>query len=73
MLADEARSPVVGGVLVFVLSCFVYNLALWGVVQLLNNAGAIAWELRWTEAGPITVVVMLLRVWDRALFKRGEG
>ena len=43
--------------LVFILSCLVYNLALWGVVQLLNNAGVIGWELRWVEAGPITIGV----------------
>lgn len=71
LLADEARPA--GGVLVFILSCLVYNLALWGVVQLLNNAGVIGWELRWVEAGPITIIVMLWRVWDRALFRRGEG
>jgi hypothetical protein len=59
-------------VLIFILSCLLYNLALWGVVQILNNAGAIGWDLRWAEAGPITLIVMLWRVWDRALFRK-EG
>ena len=72
MPASEAR-PAPGGVLIFILSCLLYNVALWGGIQILHNAGASGWDLRWAEAGPITIIVMLWRVWERALFRRGEG
>jgi len=61
------------GVLTFVFSCLLYNLALWGVVQILNNAGAIGWELRWVESGALTLIVMAWRLWDRVLFQKREG
>lgn len=61
------------GVLVFVVSCLLYNLAFWEVVQILNNAGAIGWELRWSETGILTMIVMGWRLWDRVLFQKREG
>ena len=65
--------PASSGVLVFVVSCLLYNLALWEVVQILNVAGAIDWELRWVESGLLTLIVMAWRRWDRVLFQKREG
>ena len=61
------------GVLVFIVSCLLYNLGLWGVVQILNNAGAIGWDLRWSETGLLTMIFMVWRLWDRVLFQKREG
>ena len=65
MNARPSETVISGGLLVFIISLPFYALALWGSVHILG------WDLSWRQCSSVTALVMVMRVWDRALFTRG--
>ena len=65
-LLSNPPGAIPGGLLVFIISLPFYALALYGSVHILG------WDLSWRQCSGVMALVMVMRVWDKALFS-GKG
>jgi len=71
-MSESDNAAPMFGVLVFAVLLLIYNLALWGLIHLLETFGAISWTLEWHETAIIVLIVMIWRMIDRSVFRRTE-
>lgn len=68
MTVQPSNSSAKNGIVVLAIVLLIYNLALWGIVRIVEAAGIIDWTLQWHESGIIVVIAMIIRMIDRAVF-----
>jgi hypothetical protein len=52
-----------------VFTCLLYTLIIWGFSNLLVRSNILSGSVSWQYAGVISLGIIFLRVWNRALFK----
>lgn len=63
---SKLRSRRVAIVFAFLMTCIVHSIMILVAARTLNDVGAIAWDLQWTDASILGVIAVTWRVWFRS-------
>jgi hypothetical protein len=69
-MSEKSGQFFISGVAFFMVTVVVYSAILYYVISVLENAEIISGRIPWTPLCLSVFLVNLLRVWDRALFRR---